>query len=289
MVFFYFHDTLGGRKMKKLLAAIAVGTFALAGCSGSGADSAQDDTFTVGMECGYQPFNWQTSDAQTDSAVEISGGGGYCDGYDVMMSQAIADELGQKLEVKKISWDGLQPALDSGEIDAIVAGMTASDEREEGIDFTTPYYESEGMVMIVRADSEMANYTDIQDFSGHKVIGQKNTNYDTVIDQIEGVDHQTPLATYPELVAALQNGVADGITAEMPVAEGVVAANPGLAIVQFEDGHGFEVDTTVSIGLKEGTRDSDFFKSVQDALDSISQDTRNEYMKTAVENAPTEE
>ena len=275
--------------MKKLLAAIAVGTFALAGCSGSGADSAQDDTFTVGMECGYQPFNWQTSDAQTDSAVEISGGGGYCDGYDVMMSQAIADELGQKLEVKKISWDGLQPALDSGEIDAIVAGMTASDEREEGIDFTTPYYESEGMVMIVRADSEMANYTDIQDFSGHKVIGQKNTNYDTVIDQIEGVDHQTPLATYPELVAALQNGVADGITAEMPVAEGVVAANPGLAIVKFEDGHGFEVDTTVSIGLKEGTRDSDFFKSVQDALDSISQDTRNEYMKTAVENAPTEE
>lgn len=274
--------------MKKLLAALAVGTLALAGCS-SGIDSANDDTFTVGMECGYQPFNWQTSDAQTDSAVEISGGGGYCDGYDVMMSQAIADELGQKLEVKKISWDGLQPALDSGEIDAIVAGMTASDEREEGIDFTTPYYESEGMVMIVRADSEMAGYTDIQDFSGHKVIGQKNTNYDTVIDQIEGVDHQTPLATYPELVAALQNGVADGITAEMPVAEGVVAANPGLAIVQFGEGHGFDVDTTVSIGLKEGTRDSNFFKSVQDALDSISQDTRNEYMKTAVENAPTEE
>ncbi len=274
--------------MKKLLAALAVGTLALAGCS-SGGDSANDDTFTVGMECGYQPFNWQTSSAETDSAVEISGGGGYCDGYDVMMSQAIADEMGQKLEVKKISWDGLQPALDSGEIDAIVAGMTASDEREEGIDFTSPYYESEGMVMIVRADSEMAGYTDIQDFSGHKVIGQKNTNYDTVIDQIEGVDHQTPLATYPELVAALQNGVADGITAEMPVAEGVVAANPGLAIVQFEDGHGFDVDTTVSIGLKEGTRDSEFFKNVQKALDSISQDTRNEYMKTAVENAPTEE
>ena len=274
--------------MKKLLAALAVGTLALASCS-SGGDSANDDTFTVGMECGYQPFNWQTSSAETDSAVEISGGGGYCDGYDVMMSQAIADEMGQKLEVKKISWDGLQPALDSGEIDAIVAGMTASDEREEGIDFTSPYYESEGMVMIVRADSEMAGYTDIQDFSGHKVIGQKNTNYDTVIDQIEGVDHQTPLATYPELVAALQNGVADGITAEMPVAEGVVAANPGLAIVQFEDGHGFDVDTTVSIGLKEGTRDSEFFKNVQKALDSISQDTRNEYMKTAVENAPTEE
>lgn len=274
--------------MKKLLAASLVGAMALAGCSG-GQDAAEDNTFTVGMECGYQPFNWQTSDAETDSAVEISGGGGYCDGYDVMMSQAIADELGQELEVKKISWDGLQPALESGEIDAIIAGMTASEEREEGIDFTSPYYESEGMVMIVRADSEMAGYTDIQQFSGHNVIGQKNTNYDTVIDQIEGVNHQTPLATYPELVAALQNGVADGITAEMPVAEGVVAANPGLAIVQFDEGHGFEVDTTVSIGLAEGSRDSDFFNAVQEALDSIDQDTRNEYMATAVENAPTEE
>lgn len=274
--------------MKKLLAASLVGAMALAGCSG-GQDAAEDNTFTVGMECGYQPFNWQTADAETDSAVEISGGGGYCDGYDVMMSQAIADELGQELEVKKISWDGLQPALESGEIDAIIAGMTASEEREEGIDFTSPYYESEGMVMIVRADSEMAGYTDIQQFSGHNVIGQKNTNYDTVIDQIEGVNHQTPLATYPELVAALQNGVADGITAEMPVAEGVVAANPGLAIVQFDEGHGFEVDTTVSIGLAEGSRDSDFFNAVQEALDSIDQDTRNEYMATAVENAPTEE
>lgn len=274
--------------MKKLLAASLVGAMALAGCSG-GQDAAEDNTFTVGMECGYQPFNWQTADAETDSAVEIGGGGGYCDGYDVMMSQAIADELGQELEVKKISWDGLQPALESGEIDAIIAGMTASDEREEGIDFTSPYYESEGMVMIVRADSEMAGYTDIQQFSGHNVIGQKNTNYDTVIDQIEGVNHQTPLATYPELVAALQNGVADGITAEMPVAEGVVAANPGLAIVQFDEGHGFEVDTTVSIGLAEGSRDSDFFNAVQEALDSIDQDTRNEYMATAVENAPTEE
>ena len=61
--------------MKKLLAASLVGAMALAGCSG-GQDTAEDNTFTVGMECGYQPFNWQTADAETDSAVEISGGGG---------------------------------------------------------------------------------------------------------------------------------------------------------------------------------------------------------------------
>lgn len=50
--------------------------------------------------------------------------------------------------------------------------MTANKKREKGIDFTTPYYSSE-TVMIVRSDSEMAGYNDIQQFSGHKVMGQR--------------------------------------------------------------------------------------------------------------------
>lgn len=278
--------------MKKALIAAGVTALLLAGCGSTGDSGTADsgkDTFTVGMECGYAPFNWQTS-SETDTSVALDqAGAGYCDGYDVMMSKAIADNLGKDVVIKKISWDGLQPALESGEIDAIIAGMTANEEREEGIDFTTPYYESEGMVMIVKKDSDQASYTDIQQFSGQPVIGQKNTNYDTVIDQIEGVDHVTPKATYPELVVALQNGDAVGITAEMPVAEGIVAANPDLAIVKFEDGKGFDVDTTVSIGLKNNTRDTQEFKDIQAALDKITTDTRNEYMKNAVENAPAGE
>lgn len=274
---------------KTLLTLAAIAAFATAGCSSAPADNTEKDTFTVGMECGYAPFNWQTTD-ETDTSVALDqSGAGYCDGYDVMMSKAIADNMGKDVVIKKISWDGLQPALDSGEIDAIIAGMTANEEREQGIDFTTPYYESEGMVMIVKKDSDQASYTDIQQFSGQPVIGQKNTNYDTVIDQIEGVDHVTPKANYPELVVALQNGDAVGITAEMPVAEGIVAANPDLAVVKFDEGKGFDVDTTVSIGLKNDTRDTDFFKSVQEALDKISTDTRNEYMKKAVETAPAGE
>ena len=86
-----------------------------------------------------------------------------------MLFRSLADALGKKLVVKKIVWDGLQPALESGEIDAVIAGMTANDEREEGMDFTTPYYSSE-MVLIVPKDSEVASFTDIQQFAGHKVI-----------------------------------------------------------------------------------------------------------------------
>ena len=143
--------------------------------------------------------------------------------------------------------------------------------------------------MIVRKASEMASYTDIQQFSGKTVVGQKATSYDEVIDQIDGVIHATPKATYPEMVVALQQGDVDGITAEMAVAEGVLAANPDLIVVKFADGKGFEADTTVSIGLKEGTRGTEFYNNVQAALDKISLETRAQLMADAVLNQPVEE
>ena len=273
--------------MKKLIIVLLCLSLLSACGSNDTQDAANDTTFTVGMECAYAPFNYQVSEA-SDSAVAIEGGG-YCDGYDVMVAQRIADSLGQELEVRMIAWNGLQVALDSGEIDAIIAGMTANEEREQGIDFTSPYYDSHGMIMIVRADSEEAGYTDIQEFSGKNVVGQLNTNYDSVIEQIEGVNHVTPRQTYPEMVVALQSGDVDGITAEVAVAEGIVAANPDLTYITFADGHGFEADTTVSIGLKEGSRGSEFFNSVEDALASISDDERAEMMAQATSNQPAGE
>lgn len=277
--------------MKKLVCAAFAMALLMTGCGSSEDDknvskNTGKETFTVGMECNYAPFNWQTND-QTKTSVAI-GGAGYCDGYDVRVAREIAKKLDREIVIKKIAWDGLQPALDSGEIDAIIAGMTKNKDRENGIDFTTPYYESE-MVMIVRKNDKAVKYKDIQQFKGKNVIGQKNTNYDTVIDQIKGVKHATPKATYPEMVLSLQNKEVDGITAELPVAEGVVAANKDLAIVHFAKGKGFNIDTTVSIGLKEGSRDSDFFKSVQKALDGISKETRDQWMKEARESQPKTE
>lgn len=274
--------------MRKLLAAAAVAALALTGCASNGGNSepAEKETFVVGMECAYAPFNWKSSEA-TETSYEMDSG--YADGYDVRVAQHIADELGLELEIKAIAWDGLLPALEAEEIDAVIAGMTANEEREEGADFTEPYYDSEGMIMIVRKDSEEAGYTDIQQFSGKNVVGQKGTNYDDVIDQIEGVNHVTPKQQYGEMIVALQQGDVDGITAEMAVAEGVLAANPDLTVVKFADGKGFEADTTVSIALKEGTRDSDFFNSVQDALDKLDKETRLEWMSNAVQTQPAGE
>ena len=109
-------------------------------------------TLKVGMECAYEPYNWTDIDGQSYGAVPISGEGKeglYANGYDVQIAQYVANKLGLKLEIYSIEWNSLQPALDSGTIDAIIAGMSPTAEREEQLDFTDTYYES-NLVVIIR-------------------------------------------------------------------------------------------------------------------------------------------
>ena len=169
-------------------------------------------TLRVGMECNYAPFNW-TDANDNENNVPISAGG-YCDGYDVAIAKRIAESMEMELEVVKMDWDSLIQGINNDIIDLVIAGMTATPERMEVIDFTEPYYESD-MTIIVRSDSEYANATSLEDFSGAKIAGQLSTLYDTVIDQIPGVDHATAMESYPLLVQALLSGVVDGVTAEI--------------------------------------------------------------------------
>lgn len=272
--------------MKRLCSLLVVG-FMLVGCSSTpakneSAESNVGEKFTVAMECNYAPFNWTQTDG-ADTAVQISATD-YCDGYDVVIAKRIADSLGQELEIKSIAWEGLITALNNDEVDAIIAGMTATPERAEAVDFTNPYYESQ-MVLVVRtSDEALVNAKSIQDFSGFKVLGQINTLYDDIIDQIEGVNHMTPQATYPRMVLALQQGEVDALTAELPVAKGVVAANPDLSIVTFDGENGFDADTTVSIAIKKGN--TDLLNQVQLALDSITEQERVEIMQAATDRQP---
>ena len=123
----------------------------LAGCGSKESEGAEKDTFVVGMECNYAPFNWTEAES-SDRNVAVDAGG-YCDGYDVQIARNIADELGKELVIVKMDWDSLEPSLNSGSIDAIIAGMTDTEDRRKNADFTTPYYQSK-MAMIVLKDGK---------------------------------------------------------------------------------------------------------------------------------------
>lgn len=273
--------------MKKLFALSLATLLLVTGCSKAPAKDnaapADNGKFVVGMECNYAPFNW-TQVESGETTVSL-GGSGNADGYDVVMAKAIADGLGKTLEIKKLAWEGLEPALSAGEIDAVIAGMTDTPERRQNAEFTKPYYSSD-MVIIVRGDDPIANITSISELSGKKVQGQLSTLYDTVIDQIDGVVHSTPLSSYPLMVVALQNNEVDALTAELPVARGVVATNPDLKIVQFEKGKGFEADTSVSIALKKGN--DTLRDQIQTVLDGITEEQRVQWMTDATARQPAQ-
>ena len=134
----------------------------------------EDGVLKVGMEANYAPFNWSQTTA-SNGAIEISNSSGeFANGYDLQMAVRLADELNLQLEIIKLDWDGLPPALESGMIDVIIAGMSPTPEPERQIDFSDAYYDSD-LVLVVQADSELADATSLDDFSGTRVTGQLNT------------------------------------------------------------------------------------------------------------------
>ena len=109
-------------------------------------------TLKIAMECNYQPFNWtQTTDV--NGAVKISNVSGmYANGYDVQVAKYIAAELGMALEVYAYEWDSLIPGLQAGTYDGIIAGMSPTADREEVVDFTDCYYNSNLVIIYKKAN-----------------------------------------------------------------------------------------------------------------------------------------
>ena len=247
-----------------------------------------ENEIVVGLEAAYAPFNWATPE-ENEFTVALDGQSGfYADGYDVVMAQEIADALGLTLVIKAYSWDGLIPALNAGEIDLIIAGMSPTAERALTVNFSEEYYRSE-QVMVVRNDGDYANATSLADFNGARVVAQAGTLQDDLIDQITGVIHQETLNSYSDLVNALAYGTSDAFVAELPVATGIVQTNNQFTIIEFAEGLGFEVsdeDIIVSVALR--LEDLDLLDAVNEALSNISNLSRQQIMQDALSRQPQE-
>lgn len=250
--------------------------------SNTDVQSSDDNVFRVGMEAGYPPFNWTQMD-DSNGAVQISGNEEFSGGYDVEIAKKIAEGLGKELVIVKTEWDGLVPALQSGKIDAIIAGMSPTAERKETIDFTDIYYKSD-LVMVVLKGGDYENATSIQDFSGAKITAQLNTFHYSVIDQIDGVLKQTAMDNFPAMRVALQSGIIDGYVSERPEGVSASSKNKNFIMVEFDDGFVTnEEDTAISVGVAKG---SDLTQQINEILAGISEDERQQLMEDAIKNQP---
>ena len=272
-------------------ALILTGALALTACgasnsaAGDAGSTDERDTFVIGLEAGYAPFNWTQMD-DGSGAVPIDGTSEFAGGYDVEIAKRVAEGLGKELVVQKIEWDGLLPALTSGSIDAIVAGMSPNPERREAIDFTEFYYMSD-LVMVVNKNGAYTNAASINDFAGAKVTGQLNTSHYKVIDQIEGVSKEPAFENFTVMRVALESGIIDAYVSERPEGISAAAANENFLMITFDEGQGFDApveDSSVSIGLQKG---SELTAQINDILAGISEDERQEIMSNAVLTQPS--
>lgn len=248
--------------MKKVFAVI-LSALMLLSCASAMAEGA----FRVGMECNYAPYNW-TQAEPSEFTVPIEGGGGYADGYDVQIAKLIAEGLGKELVIVKTEWDGLPMGVMSGAFDAIIAGMSPTEERKATLDFSDPYRTNK-LVVVVKKDSPYASATSLEELSGATITGQLNTFHYTVIDQIPGVNKAMAMETFPAMIVAVQSGAVDGYVAEEDGAQADTAANPDLTYIKFDEGKGFEAseaDTSIAVGLAKG---SDLLGPINEILAGI--------------------
>lgn len=267
--------------MKKLFLSL----FALLLLSFGFANRAQADEYLrIGMEAAYAPFNW-TQDDDKNGAVRIEGTNQYANGYDVQIAKQVAKALGKKPLVVKTSWNGLIPALTSGKLDMIIAGMSPTAERKKEIAFSNSYYTSEPVVL-VNKDGSYANAKTLKDFKGAKITSQQGVYLYNLISQLTGAKQETAMGDFAQMRQALESGVIDGYISERPEALTAESANSKFKMIQFKKG--FEVneeDATIAIGMR---KNDNRLEQVNAAIAKISAKDQVALMDKMIQNQPVE-
>ena len=251
------------------------------------ASSSSSNTLKVAMECGYAPYNWtQTTDA--NGAVKISGSTEYAYGYDVMMAKLIAEKLGKDLEIVKLDWDSLVPAVQSGTVDCVIAGQSITSDRLQMVDFTTPYYYA-SIVCLVNEGSKYENAQGISDLKGAVCTSQQNTVwYDVCLPQIEDANILPAQESAPAMLVALSAGRVDLICTDMPTAQAALVAYPSFRLLDFtESDDNFVVSQEeINIGISVSKNNPELTAAINEVLATLTVDDYNKMMDEAISVQP---
>lgn len=258
--------------------------------SATGTSGLEDGVLTVAMECAYAPYNWTQPD-DSNGAVPIKGASDYANGYDVIMAKKIAEELGVELEIVRSDWDSLVPAVQSGTVDAVIAGQSMTPERSEQVDFAGPYFYAT-IVCLTKADSPYAQAQGLADLAGATGTAQIATIwYDTCLPQIEGAEIKTAAESAPAMLMALETGTVDFVCTDMPTAQGALQAYPDMVLLDFNDSDdNFVVDEgDINIGISMRKGNTELKEAIDGVLAGMTADDFNDLMAQAISVQPISE
>ena len=183
-------------------------------------------------------------------------------GFDIDISKEVAKSLGKELKIEDTAFDGLLPALESGQVDMVIAGMTKTPEREKNVLFSEPYYLA-AQKIIVRKNSPIKNKYEI---SGNKIGVQLGTTSDTIVSKIKGVN-VVKLQSVPSVLQDLSSGKIDAAVLDEAPADQYVKGFSNLEVLP--DSLGNE---EYAIAIKKGN--DDLKNQVDKVIDEMKKDGR---------------
>jgi glutamine transport system substrate-binding protein len=166
------------------------------------ASAASAETLKVVTDPSFVPF--EMMDEKTGKMI----------GFDMEIIREVADRAGFDINLNTMDFNGIIPALQSGNVDIAIAGITITAEREEIVDFSNPYYDS-GLRLLVRQNNDAIEEFD--DLEGKKV-GTKigSTSYDYLIENLEADSGVTPYPGSADMYMALMSGAIDAVFYDAP-------------------------------------------------------------------------
>ncbi|MCI6867955.1 MAG: transporter substrate-binding domain-containing protein [Lachnospiraceae bacterium] len=254
---------------------------------GSTSMAEEKKTLKVAMECGYAPYNW-TQPTDENGAVQIADSTEYAYGYDVMMAKHIAEELGYELQIVKLDWDSLVPAVQSGTVDCVIAGQSITSERLEMVDFSEPYYYA-SIITLTKADSAYAEAKGVADLKGATCTSQLNTVwYDVCLPQIEDANILPAQESAPAMLVALDADKCDIVVTDMPTGMAACVAYPDFTLLDFTgSGDEFEVsDEEINIGISIQKGNTELLDAINGVLAEMTIEDYEEMMNEAISVQP---
>lgn len=200
--------------MKKILLLVLVSVLSSVMLFGCKKSETAADTLIVGTNAEFPPFEY----------IEQ----GNIVGFDVDLMNEISKLTGKKVEFKNMAFDSLLIAMQTGKINCIISGMTATDERRQHVNFSTPYFVSKQAV-IVPENSDIQKFEDLKGKKIGVVIGY--TGDMVVTDMYKDTSSITRYEATGQAIMALTAGKVDAAVLDMEPAKEYVANNEGIKVL----------------------------------------------------------
>ena len=184
-------------------------------------DIKKSGKLVVGAEVSFAPFEFYMTGED---------GKEYEAGFEMDLARQIAEDLGVELEVADQQFNGLITALQVGEVDLVISGMTATEERRNAVDFSDTYYVGEQPFVVREADVE--KYKTYDDIKGKMVGAQLGTIQQTILETQFPECESLLLPKVPTLLMELLNGNIEGVICSRIVATSYMNIYDGLAFAE---------------------------------------------------------